>query len=301
MKGPNEGMPILFPKITIVTPNLNMEKYLEQTITSVLEQGYPNLEYLIIDGGSKDESIAIINKYKDLLSYWVSEPDGGLYQAIQKGFDRSTGEIMMWLNSDDMLHPNALFTVAEIFTSITQVEWLTGTPTNFDEAGRTVEVIAPRQWSKYHFYSRDFKWIQQESTAWRRSLWQRAGSNLSTKFQYAADFELWIRFFRSSKLYSTTALIGGFRKRRSGQISSSHLIAYLNECEDVLSEEISALDDEDARKLKIYRVYRYIVSLARKSKILNTAAADRFVMRCLNEQSPILAFNPNTQKFEIRS
>ena len=91
-----------YPKISIVTPNYNGVKYLEQTIVSVLNQNYPNLEYIIIDGGSTDGSVEIIKKYESKLSYWVSEPDMGLYHAIQKGFEKSTGEIMAWINSDDM-------------------------------------------------------------------------------------------------------------------------------------------------------------------------------------------------------
>jgi glycosyltransferase involved in cell wall biosynthesis len=103
------------PKISIITPNYNGGEYLEETIQSILTQNYPNLEYIIIDGGSTDNSVEIIKKYEDQLSFWVSEPDKGLYDAIQKGFDKSSGEIMAWLNSDDLYHKNAFFTVVEIF------------------------------------------------------------------------------------------------------------------------------------------------------------------------------------------
>ncbi len=93
-----------YPKISIVTPSYNQGQYLEQTILSVIGQNYPNLEYIIIDGGSTDNSIEIIKKYERYLAYWVSEKDKGHYHAVQKGFDKSTGEIMSWLNSDDILH-----------------------------------------------------------------------------------------------------------------------------------------------------------------------------------------------------
>ena len=101
------------PKISIVTPSYNQAQYLEQTIQSVLMQGYPNLEYIIIDGGSTDGSVEIIKKYEQALTYWVSEPDSGQSQAINKGFRKSTGVIMNWLCSDDLLLPNALQMIAE--------------------------------------------------------------------------------------------------------------------------------------------------------------------------------------------
>ena len=96
------------PKITIVTPNFNQAGFLEETILSVIGQNYPDLEYIIVDGGSTDGSIDIIKKYEKQLAYWVTEPDKGLYHALQKGFERSTGEVMGWINSDDKLHPGSL-------------------------------------------------------------------------------------------------------------------------------------------------------------------------------------------------
>lgn len=102
-----------YPKISIVTPSYNQGQYLEDTILSVLGQGYPNLEYLIYDAASKDNSVSIIKKYENQLSFWVSEKDNGQAAAINKGFAKATGEILMWLNSDDMLMPNVLHFIAE--------------------------------------------------------------------------------------------------------------------------------------------------------------------------------------------
>jgi glycosyltransferase involved in cell wall biosynthesis len=106
-----------YPKISIVTPSFNQGRFIEKTILSVIEQDYPNLEYIIIDGGSTDESVEVIKKYDQHLAYWVSEPDRGQSHAINKGFERATGEIFGWLNSDDWYHPGALKAVAEAFAA----------------------------------------------------------------------------------------------------------------------------------------------------------------------------------------
>ncbi|MBD0389275.1 MAG: glycosyltransferase, partial [Nostoc sp. C3-bin3] len=114
-----------WPKISLVTPCLNQAQFLEATIQSVLSQNYPNIEYIIIDGGSTDGSLEIIKKYESQVHFWCSEPDGGQYDAINKGFAHSTGEIMAWLNSDDMYFSWTFKTVGSIMSELLQVEWLT--------------------------------------------------------------------------------------------------------------------------------------------------------------------------------
>src|SRR6266540_2247918 len=114
-----------YPRISIITPSFNQGAFLEQAIRSVIVQNYPNLEYVIIDGGSTDNSIEIIKKYEKHLHYWISEKDNGQYDAINKGFAKSSGVIMGWLNSDDMYCPWALKTVSSIFSECPNIEWLT--------------------------------------------------------------------------------------------------------------------------------------------------------------------------------
>ncbi len=237
------------PKISIVTPSFNQAGFIEETILSVLDQAYPNLEYIIIDGGSTDGTAEIIKKYEKHLHYWVSEPDAGMYDAVQKGFEKSSGELMAWINSDDLLHRGALNTVSELFSSFPQVDWIQGLPSFFDEQGRIVQTGGLKKWSPFHFYLGDFRWIQQESSFWRRSLWDKAGGQVNRSLKYAGDFDLWLRFFRHASLHSCSALLGGFRLRKSGQLSQTHLREYLAEAKNLLDSELENLPGREKENL----------------------------------------------------
>ncbi|MGO4770953.1 glycosyltransferase family 2 protein [Flavobacterium sp. W22_SRS_FK3] len=250
-----------YPKISIVTPNFNGGEYLEETILSVLSQNYPNLEYIIIDGGSNDNSIDIIKKYESQLTYWISESDNGLYEAVQKGFDKSTGEIMAWINSDDVYHPKAFFTVAEIF-SLDGVNWLQGVPSTLDEKGRTIGVSKVKKWSKFNYYTGNFHWIQQESVFWRRSLWKMAGAKMETEMKYASDLELWLRFFRFEKLYVTNALLAGFRIRSKNQLSLDHKDEYFKEANDKINNEINNVISNQEKKI-VAQIKKYNLILTK--------------------------------------
>ena len=199
------------PKISIVTPSFNQAEFLEAAIQSILKQEYPNIEYIIIDGGSTDGSVEIIKKYQKYLHFWCSEPDAGQYDAINKGFAHATGDIMAWLNSDDMYCPWALKTVASIMSQLSQVEWLTTlSPVFWDWDGFCYAVGSIAGYSKQAYldgfylpyqYKTALGWIQQESTFWRRSLWQKVGGSIATEFKLAGDFDLWCRFYCHADLF----------------------------------------------------------------------------------------------------
>lgn len=287
------------PKISIITPNYNQAAFIEDTILSVIGQNYPNLEYIIIDGGSTDGSVEVIKKYEKHLSYWISEPDKGMYYAIQKGFDKATGEIFGWINSDDKLHPNSLFVIAEIFNSFQEVSWLTGCLSGFDDKGRTTSVINAKQWSKYHYYLNDYKWIQQESTFWRKSLWEKAGATLNLQIKYAADFELWLRFFRYEKLFTVHTILGGFRLHSSNQLSFLHQEKYLKEVEDLINEEVKNLPTATRKSLTFYKVSNLAINIISKLKIFNTFALHyRLKKKIYNAPNAIL-FDHTTLRFQL--
>ncbi|MGI6259088.1 MAG: glycosyltransferase family 2 protein [Anaerolineaceae bacterium] len=223
------------PKITIVTACLNQADYINTTIQSVLNQEYPNLEYIICDGGSTDGTIDVIRSYSKKISYWISEKDSGQYNAINKGFQHSSGQIMAWLNADDVLHPKSLWTVAQIFNDFPEIKWLHGNPTWIDSMGRTVMVKSPPRWSRMRLLKKDFQWLQQESIFWSRDLWEASGGRLDENYQLAADFELWVRFFERENLFTTTAPVAGFRSRPY-QRSSIFREEYLIEVQTILKK-----------------------------------------------------------------
>jgi glycosyltransferase involved in cell wall biosynthesis len=209
-------MPAGAPRITVVTPSYNQAPFLEACLRSVLGQKYPNLEYIVIDGGSTDGSVEIIKTFEKDLAYWVSEPDGGHYDALNKGFRRATGDILAWLNSDDMYTPWAFAVVADIFQHLPEVEWLsTLYPLFWNEAGAATLCTRLTGFDRRVVLSRGIG-VQQESTFWRRSLWERAGSALDTTFTLAGDLDLWARFWEQAELYGVTVPLGGIR-RHGGQ------------------------------------------------------------------------------------
>ncbi|MCT7977394.1 glycosyltransferase family 2 protein [Laspinema olomoucense] len=266
------------PKISIVTPSFNQAEFLESTIQSVLSQNYPNLEYIIIDGGSSDHSLALIKKYEKYLHFWCSEPDGGQYDAIDKGFSHSTGEIMSWINSDDLYYPWTFKTVASIMSELPQVEWLTTLNLGeWDWHGFCSGFTSSPGYSKEAFLdglycpqNKNYSGfvIQQESTFWKRSLWEKSGGHLSTEFKLAGDFELWSRFFYCAELYNVKSPLGGFRRQinqRSRQID-----LYAEESQKILLKMSKNLDYH-SNFLKFLAHHMMIHRLPKKtrSKILS--------------------------------
>jgi len=237
------------PKISIVTPSFNQGDYLEETLTSVLEQNYPNLQYIVIDGGSVDQSVEIIKKYAHRLDYWVSEPDKGQADAINKGFAHCDGDIMGWLNSDDLLLPNALDHIGQYFLDHPQAAVVCGFRRFAIGQRRTRGHwvhLKPDYFSlQRHCY------IAQETTYWRRSVWEAVGE-LDCTFQFTLDYDLWQRMLAMGyqieliprylglfRLHekSKTVSLDALRQKEMGWIYQKYLQSAKNE--ETLYKELS--------------------------------------------------------------
>jgi glycosyltransferase involved in cell wall biosynthesis len=215
----------LYPRISLVTPSLNQAQYLEQTISSVLTQSYPNLEYIVLDGGSTDGSLDILKKYDHQLAFWESGPDSGQADAIRRGFAMSSGEILGWLNSDDILLPGALCTVSDWFVRNPSQPWAVGGTLMLNaEGGMRVDalgnpVIMP---DSRVTASRLLYWdcgFCQPAVFWRRSLYDQVGG-LNPHFKFCMDYDLFVRFARITPSGRVRRLLAGFRLHPASKTSS---------------------------------------------------------------------------------
>ncbi|MDZ4158188.1 MAG: glycosyltransferase family 2 protein, partial [Anaerolineaceae bacterium] len=174
--------------VSVVTPSYNQVRFLEATIRSVLEQDYPNIEYLIMDGGSTDGSVEIIRRYEDRLAGWVSEPDRGQTDAINKGFARAKGDIFAWLNSDDTYQPGAIAEAVSFFQQQPEVGLVYGDASFIDEDGKVIGRFPSRQ-TNYHRLRQGYVHICQQASFFRADLWHKVGP-LDDSFFFAMDYDL---------------------------------------------------------------------------------------------------------------
>ncbi|MDX2189408.1 MAG: glycosyltransferase family 2 protein [Bacteroidota bacterium] len=182
----------IYPKISLITPNFNGGEYLEQTICSVLDQKYPNLEYIIIDGKSSDNSLNIIDKYRKYLHYFVSEPDFGQSDAINKGLKMCTGEIFNWLNSDDYYESSSLYIVADAFSS-SKASIVSGNANIVNKHGNKIRET--RGIVQYSNLAKTIGWvaINQPEVFWKTNVVKQLGG-INPSLHYNMDKELWIKY-----------------------------------------------------------------------------------------------------------
>lgn len=207
--------PSSLPKVSIITPSYNQGRFLEASILSVLGQDYPNIEYIIVDGGSKDESVEIIQKYADRLAWWVSEKDKGHADALNKGFSHATGEILAWLNSDDIYYPSAVSEAVAYLNEHPEVGMVYGDALLIDNTGKATGKFASKQTS-YHAMLRGSVHIPQATTFYRTSLWKQVGP-LDLSLFFAFDYDLWVKLAKVSEIRYLPRLWAQFRLHGEGK------------------------------------------------------------------------------------
>lgn len=183
--------------VSIITPSYNQAAYLEQTLLSVLNQDHAPIEYIVVDGASKDASVEIIKKYSDRLAYWVSEKDGGQAEAINKGFARATGEIIAWLNSDDYYLPGAVSAAVKMFEANPEMVLVYGNMLAVDEYGKTFNTLTYKQLTLEDLLC--FQIIGQPAVFMRRSALQKT-DGLDSTFHFLLDHFLWIQLAQHGKI-----------------------------------------------------------------------------------------------------
>ena len=208
-----------WPRISIVTPSYNQAEYIGETIDSVLDQHYPNLEYFVQDGGSTDSTVDILRRYAPNLSGWASETDDGQSQAINLGFSKTSGDVMAWLNSDDLLLPGALAYVAEYFSQHPDIDVVYGYRVLIDRQDREIgRWILPMHDDVALLWA-DF--IPQETLFWRRSIWEKVGGKINEKFRFAMDWDLLLRFQKAgARMVCLPVFLGAFRIHNLQKTSS---------------------------------------------------------------------------------
>jgi glycosyltransferase involved in cell wall biosynthesis len=199
------------PVISIVTPSFNQVAYLQATLASVLDQEYPELDYVVVDAGSTDGSREAVERVADRLAWWCSEPDDGHIDGLNKGFHHTRGEIMGWVNSSDVQLPWTLRTVAGVFRDVPEAQWIIGMQTVLADDGLPTGVFDAR-WNRYDFLGGRYRWMQQESVFWRRPLWEAAGGRIDPAVRYACDFDLWLKFMDLAPLYHVPVPLGAYRQ-----------------------------------------------------------------------------------------
>ena len=196
--------------ISVVTASLNQANFIEETIASVLGQNYPKLEYVIVDGKSTDGTAEIAAEYRSSLHHFVSEPDTGHANALNKNFARTSGEIMAWLNSDDKYLPWTFATVSEIFEQHPDVNWIVGINSWWNDKGAMIATANVYNNIFDYLTEKPFG-IQQESCFWRRSLWNKADGYLDESYRFLIDVELSCRFFLLDALWHAGSVLSGYR------------------------------------------------------------------------------------------
>ena len=282
MQKPTLSINMHYLKVTIVTPSYNQAAFLEQTILSVLNQDYPNIEYIVIDGGSRDGSVDIIKKYQHRLAYWVSEPDRGQSHAINKGFQLATGEILNWLNSDDLLMPSAARIAVHYLTEKPEVGMVYGDRLVIDAKGNTLKLIEHPSFNpRVMLYNIA---IPQETAFFRRQHWIEV-NGVNEALRYCMDYELWIKLNKVTQIYHIPFVLGAYRSHEVAKSTAGYDIQGergRKELDGVMLQHFSKRRGKMMKKLyKKYSTYK----LNREKKATSRMKEIGHILEIINESA----------------
>jgi len=241
--------------ISIITPSYNQAAFLEETIQSVIGQEYPHKEYIVIDGGSSDGSIEIIRRYSDRLSHWVSEPDRGQSHAINKGFALARGDVLAWLNSDDLYMPGALRAIAELFFQHPEVDLIYGDYIYTDVGGKVMR--------RRHVFSSMLlyhDYLGQPAVFFRRSLWEKVGC-LDESLHYCMDWDLFLRMWKVSRSRHLPTVLATYRLHNTAKSNAEDSELYAQEIHKMQQRHVNQRFSRSWLN-HIYHVYYFYLSFA---------------------------------------
>jgi glycosyltransferase involved in cell wall biosynthesis len=253
------------PKITIITPSYNQGAFIEETILSVINQDYSNLEYIIIDGGSTDNTVDIIKKYSDRMSYWVSEKDNGQSHAINKGLRKATGEIVNWINSDDQLMPGALLTIARCFIDNPTAIMVHGRIEYFGETTNYYSVNMPEKDIEIRYAAHIC--MPQPACFFRRKLIEQQGY-LDESLHFSMDTDLFLRAGLHYAIVQIEDVISRFRLHGTSKSVSSFNRLFLSDNQKIFSRVLATLEAHKAiaemKQLNLYEEPSYLYNRTQK-------------------------------------
>lgn len=244
-----------FPRITIITPSFNQATFLERTLRSVLDQGYPNLEYIVIDGGSTDGSVEIIRQYADRLAYWVSEPDRGQTDAINKGLRQATGEWVAWQNSDDIYYPGVFMDIARSANKHINADLLIGNMTLIDVSDRKLRDICYVT-PTYNALLAEGMVLTNQAAFWRRNVHAEIGW-LDESLHYCFDYEWFLRLLHRRQAIHINQMWGGYRLHDATKTSNWAERFNEEKTRVIKGRELSAW------KIRLYKLRRLTLMLGR--------------------------------------
>lgn len=274
-----------WPKISIVTPTLNQGKYIEETILSIIKQNYPNLEYIIIDGGSTDNTVEIIKKYEKHISYWVSEKDRGQAHAINKGLEKATGDIFQWINSDDYLEDGALLNIAKAFKS-NDVDVVAGKTVYFKNNGFEEPIQQARlsakglvKWEKGVRFVQPGVWLKRQKII--------GCGGIDEQFHYAFDWDMFIRYLsKNRRVQYIDDILVYFRLHDESKTESS-IDKFRKEEMQIIEKILHQSNFKEAKKAGKFRKertkwYSIIEKLSKENKPKHIKIAN-ILLSCINK------------------